>query len=230
MPSVPTTTEDMPTWFDSGGYPSGRRLNRLLPRAADWARSGRRRRKRRLFPCQLRERRGVASRTTPTKDRPSPVLNDVRRLGHKQGGSHHGRRNAKLYPENRYRHVGSVRRREGSSPSRNHTLHSDGKLAAGGDRAAEPPKEGEMSYKINPPLHGSLQRELMTTDVANSQPRNCVPMKWPPLACRNPSHRAFGKSPKQITPSAGPNPDPTPETDANYVELTAKARAAGRID
>ena len=29
--------------------------------------------------------------------------------------------------------------------------------------------------------------------------------------------RAFGKSPKQITPSAGPNPDPTPETDANYV-------------
>ena len=28
--------------------------------------------------------------------------------------------------------------------------------------------------------------------------------------------RAFGKSPKQITPSAGPNPDPTPETDANY--------------
>ena len=30
--------------------------------------------------------------------------------------------------------------------------------------------------------------------------------------------RAFGKSPKQITPSAGPNPDPTPETDANDVE------------
>ena len=30
--------------------------------------------------------------------------------------------------------------------------------------------------------------------------------------------RAFGKSPRQITPSAGPNPDPTPETDANAVE------------
>ena len=34
--------------------------------------------------------------------------------------------------------------------------------------------------------------------------------------------RAFGKSPKQITPSAGPNPDPTPETDANYVEPPAE--------
>ena len=27
--------------------------------------------------------------------------------------------------------------------------------------------------------------------------------------------RAFGKSPRQISPSAGPNPDPTPETDDN---------------
>ena len=45
--------------------------------------------------------------------------------------------------------------------------------------------------------------------------------------------RAFGKSPKQITPSAGPNPDPTPETDANYVEPPAKPespRLVTRID
>ena len=45
--------------------------------------------------------------------------------------------------------------------------------------------------------------------------------------------RAFGKSPKQITPSAGPNPDPTPETDANYVETPAKPespRLVTRID
>ena len=45
--------------------------------------------------------------------------------------------------------------------------------------------------------------------------------------------RAFGKSPKQITPSAGPNPDPTPETDANDVEPPAKPespRLVTRID
>ena len=45
--------------------------------------------------------------------------------------------------------------------------------------------------------------------------------------------RAFGKSPKQITPSAGPNPEPTPETDANYVEPPAKPeypRLVTRID
>ena len=45
--------------------------------------------------------------------------------------------------------------------------------------------------------------------------------------------RAFGKSPKQITPSAGPNPDPTPETDANYLEPPAKPespRLVTRID
>ena len=45
--------------------------------------------------------------------------------------------------------------------------------------------------------------------------------------------RAFGKSPKQITPSAGPNPDPTPETDANYVEPPAtpeSPRLVTRID
>ena len=45
--------------------------------------------------------------------------------------------------------------------------------------------------------------------------------------------RAFGKSPKQITPSAGPNPDPAPETAANYVDPPAKPeypRLVTRID
>ena len=45
--------------------------------------------------------------------------------------------------------------------------------------------------------------------------------------------RAFGKSPKQITPSTGPNPDPAPEADANYVEPPAKPespRLVTRID
>ena len=82
MPSAPTTTDDIPTWFNRYRFhqkmsinPIISRLKRLLPNAPPTARSGSPRTATALTPVPSSGSDvAVASRTTPTNVRPSPVL------------------------------------------------------------------------------------------------------------------------------------------------------------